>query len=281
MYFSFFPTVNSYPITIVSGDNTSQYSGKVSFGDIFRNISVVDIKKKHSFYYQTERIINSERPDQLSQRLYGTPNYFWTFFVINDHLRLGENLQWPLDENHLRRKLANDYCGKALISYKSRYILGFKPQIALLKDNTIILKQFEIGETIQGQQSGARGTLLLKNPMLGQLVVVPTTTQIQFKKGELILGLTSRSSLFIHDTIDYLDAPMFYVDENERECSHPNFIRMSDGANETQFTPVSAREHWFRVNDELSSIKVLHKSSLVKFDDAFRTLISSRQATTK
>lgn len=281
MYFSFFPSVNSYPITITSGDNTNQYSGMVSFGDIFRNISVVDIKKKHSFYYQTERIMNGERPDQLSQRLYGTPNYFWTFFIINDHLRLGENLQWPLDENHLRRKLANDYCGKSLISYKSRYILGFKPQVAFLKDNTNVLKRFEIGETIQGQQSGARGMLRLRNSNLGQLVVVPETTQVQFKKGELILGLTSGCSLFIHDTIEYQDAPMFYIDEDERECSHPNFIRMGDGANETQFTSVSAKEHWFRVNDELSSINVLQRSSLVKFDDAFRTLISSRQVTTK
>ena len=276
MYFSFFPKVHSYPITIVSGDNTRQYSGEISFSDIFRNISITNFKKKHKLFFQTERILNGERPDQLSQRLYGTPNYFWTFFVINDHLRLGETLQWPLDENYLRRKLANDYEGKALIAYKSRYILGFKPRLNFLKDNSAIFKKFIIGETIHGQKSGASGILKISKPNMGQLIVLPQTKQIDFAKNELILGLSSGSTLFIHDTIEYQDAPLFYKDGNERECTHPNFLYMQD-VNETMFTPISVKEHWFNMNEQLSTIRVLEKSSVLKFDENFRSLIATKQ----
>ena len=34
-------------------------------------------------FYETEEIIDGERPDLLSQRLYGTPDYHWTFLLLN------------------------------------------------------------------------------------------------------------------------------------------------------------------------------------------------------
>jgi len=277
MYFSFFPKINSFPVNIIKGDYTDEYSGNISFDDLYRNISIINFRSHHDYYFQKEQILNGERPDQLSTRLYGSPNYFWTFFIVNEHLRLGEALQWPLDENHLRRKIANDYEGKALISFKSRYILGFRPRIASLKDNSAIFKKFKIGETIIGQQSGAQGELRVVSVNTGQLVVLPSTEQVQFKSNEIISGQTSGCSLFVHDIIEYQDAPMYYIDENDRECSHPNFIFMGDpNLNETLYTPVSYKEHWFKVNEELSTIRVLNKSSLLKFEDTFRTLIRKR-----
>jgi hypothetical protein len=283
MYFSFFPKQHSYPVTIVKGDYTSQYSGELAFDDLFRNVALANFNaKKNSLYFQREQILNGERPDQVSMRLYGTPNYFWTFFIINEHLRLGENLQWPMDENHLRKKIANDYEGKALIAYKTRYILGFKPKLAFLKNNTVVLKSFQKGETIIGQSSGAHGELRVIRNDVGQLVVKLNTIDINFNKEEQVYGTTSGSSIFVHDIIEYQDAPMYYVDEEGRECSHPNFIQMHESnLNETMFTPISFKEHWFKTNEELSNIRVLQKSSLLKFEDSFRTLINKRRIITK
>ena len=34
--------------------------------------------------YRYFEISNGERPDIVSQRLYNTPNYHWTFFILND-----------------------------------------------------------------------------------------------------------------------------------------------------------------------------------------------------
>jgi hypothetical protein len=281
MYFSFFPNLHEYPVVITKGDYTEQYPGSISFSDLYRNVGLHNFKKQDEFYFNRERILNGERPDQLSKRLYGSTNYFWTFFIINDHLRLGEKLQWPLDENHLRRKIANDYAGKALISYKSRYILGFKPKLAFLKDNTLVNKPFVEGEIIMGQSSGAQGELRHQRNDLGQLVVIPST-EVQFEKEESVRGLTSNCVVFIHDIIEYQDSPMYYVDEEGREVSHPNFINMGDpDLNETLYTPISFREHWFKVNEELSTIRTLQRSSLLRFEDTFKTLINKRSVISK
>jgi hypothetical protein len=276
VYFSFFPNQTAYPLSIVKGDFTEQYDGEISFSDFFRNAALTKLDTKNNLYFYQERILNGERPDQLSTRLYGSPNYFWTFFIINPHLRLGESLQWPLEENLLREKLAFDYAGKALISFKARYIRGFKPQLSFIKDNQLVAKQFINGEIITGQRSGATGTLSLKRNEYGQLIVIPTS-EVSFEKGESIVGSTSGYSVFVHDTIEYVDAPMYYIDEEKRECSHPNFIYLGDpDLNETLYTPVSFKEHFFILNEELSKIKVLQKSSIHLFDSTYRSLIKKR-----
>jgi hypothetical protein len=275
MYFSFFPKVHTYPIQIVGQNNTKKFDSNISFDNIYKN-AAVDFNKKNEYYFLRERILNGERPDQLSARLYGSSNYFWTFFIINDHLRLGEQLQWPMDETQLRIKISNDYSGKALIAFKSRYIRGFWPRLSIIKDNSSIFKNFIIGETIVGLKSGARGTLVELRPNFGQIIIEPQTLQVDFSKTEKIQGETSGSSIFIHDVIEYSFAPMYYVDEEGREASHPNFITLNQTVNETLFTPVSFREHFFQINEELSNIRVLQKSSLLKFEDAFRTVINRK-----
>ncbi len=37
-------------------------------------------------YYDKVTVMEGERPDGLSQRLYGTPEYHWTFFLLNDNI---------------------------------------------------------------------------------------------------------------------------------------------------------------------------------------------------
>ena len=57
--------------------------------NIFRNVrplqNYVDNPSLYNFY----EIKNGERPDTVSQRLYGTPDFYWTFFVINEFLHDG------------------------------------------------------------------------------------------------------------------------------------------------------------------------------------------------
>ena len=52
--------------------------------DIFRSVralpAFLDDFNSYTFY----QIRNGERPDIVSQRLYGNQDYYWTFFIIND-----------------------------------------------------------------------------------------------------------------------------------------------------------------------------------------------------
>ena len=56
--------------------------------NIYRSVrplrEFIDNTSAYTFY----EVINGERPDIVSQRLYDNPNYYWTFFIINDILQI-------------------------------------------------------------------------------------------------------------------------------------------------------------------------------------------------
>ena len=60
------------------------------------------------YSYQKVDILNGERPDNLSQRLYGTPDYYWTFFIANDDLKSGLS-SWPKSDSELSQHTTNQF----------------------------------------------------------------------------------------------------------------------------------------------------------------------------
>ena len=52
-------------------------------------------------------VINGESPEVLSNRVYGTPFYNWTFFIANDIVNFYE--QWPKSSSQLSDYVSNKY----------------------------------------------------------------------------------------------------------------------------------------------------------------------------
>ena len=64
--------------------------------DVFRFAKVVNQKtiddiSLYTFYY----VPDGERPDHASVALYGTPDYYWTFFLVNPEMKNLYN-DWPM-----------------------------------------------------------------------------------------------------------------------------------------------------------------------------------------
>ena len=76
--------------------------------DYFRYVDVVDRLAQSTYAYSTTDILDSERPDTVSQRLYGTPDYYWTFFITNDSLKDGI-ISWPKGDSEIKNYIANQY----------------------------------------------------------------------------------------------------------------------------------------------------------------------------
>lgn len=69
--------------------------------DIYRYVDVVEKAAKNIMAYKYADVFDGERPDNLSQRLYGTPDYYWTFFLTNDFLKDGIGA-WPKSDSEVR-----------------------------------------------------------------------------------------------------------------------------------------------------------------------------------
>lgn len=106
-FFSQFPKVN-YDII---GD-----SSFVTLTDFTKNVDVNDellVDSAYTFY----DILDGERPDNVSYKLYGTTNYYWTFFILNNDMRKGLNFSWPLSSNQLEKMFEKEYDKYSVITF--------------------------------------------------------------------------------------------------------------------------------------------------------------------
>lgn len=96
-YFRNFPKVD-YRF----GDETTT----TQFQHLGTYVDIIDQVKEYSVYYQSYNIKNGERPEQLSYFLYGNDTHYWTFYLLNDHLRTNG---WPVRDADLFPKAKQYY----------------------------------------------------------------------------------------------------------------------------------------------------------------------------
>lgn len=96
---------NQFPKTQYSIENNAIQS---VITDYFRYVDVIDRLAQNTYAYSAVDILDSERPDTLSYRLYGTPDYYWTFFITNDSLKDGITA-WPKGDSEIKNYIANQY----------------------------------------------------------------------------------------------------------------------------------------------------------------------------
>ncbi len=252
--------------------------------NIFRSVRPIQNFIDNPSLYKFYRIQNGERPDIVSQKLYGTPDFYWTFFVVNEFLHDGYKV-WPMSQEQIYKYLETEYNGYA-VNTRISYI-----------DNEIqnsLAGSFEIGETITGETSGASGKLTKKNIDLNQLIIQDMTSNLSYHgrkyvNGEFsasnsnpfekISGSKSRDQVQSYDVWPYAEAPHHYYitdgDGVEREYTPGIFIddlEYTKTASELSY--VSNRQYIYNLNDERSKIRVINPNMIGEFIDTFERLIN-------
>jgi hypothetical protein len=95
----------------------------LSDGSIFRltdisRAAIINSNKiqDDSVLYTYYDIVDGERPDIVSHKLYGDSSFYWTFFIINDFLRDGYYSSWPLSYNDFTKMIEREYNNYSAIS---------------------------------------------------------------------------------------------------------------------------------------------------------------------
>ena len=120
-FFSQFPKV-PYSFDEFTPTINTQVIDMYRYVDVNRNITS-DLAA-----YLTYSIKDGERPDQVSHKLYKTPDHHWTFFIINEKLKGGLN-DWPKSYNQLE-----EYVNK---NYGSYSVLEFLPEQEFDENNNL------------------------------------------------------------------------------------------------------------------------------------------------
>jgi len=196
-YFSPFPKVDYF-----FGDNvrSDQFTNMAAF------VNVLDQIGDESTLYQYYNVRDGERPEVVSNNLYGTTDLYWSFFLMNDDLR---RFGWPLSYQSLEELLERDLPGSCLTFFGST--VG--AETGFVQHN--LVNKFPIGSTIFGTQSGATGVVYDRNLMLGQLYVRRTSVA-EFVRNEVVVdSITQSPNYSMTSRIVYAPAslaPRHYVD---------------------------------------------------------------------
>jgi len=294
-YFKYFPKVD-YRF----GNNEAA----VQFQDIGAYIEVVDRVKEFSIYYEAYNIQNGMRPDQVSLELYGTPNYYWTFYLLNESLRTNS---WPIRDADVYPKAKEYYphmafTTNAIVTLKTPIINKYPTvpgaeeiywvptgqEIQLCTD-----KNFVVGSWIYFRESKAVGKILKIDQDLG--LVTTDAVGIDFRVDEIVDSIDEESALKIqggdkdfdptfrraemdvHKVYDQWDSPHHYEDITTKDWVNPSinilppYAINQDSINTKQ--SVSYYQRLDETNNEQKVISVIRRSNINSIVGEFNRLM--------
>ena len=236
MYFKNLPRV-SYRF----GDNESPSL----FNNITAYVDIIDQVKQEVSFYEKYTILDGDRPDIVSQKLYGTPDYHWTFFFMNDGLR---ESGWPMPERELRALVKKRYPHRTVVT-ESNIASFFLP-----------------GVNVVGKTSGTTGKIVERNLDLGQLVIASDKneaglnnnfgTSEQIAAGDTAEEQAANIAISINESTQY-NSVLYYKNSNGDIVDIDPFNQSTSG-----LTPVTIMEDHINFNDKLKNIVVIKPSEI-------------------
>ena len=229
VYFQNFPTIQ---YDLYDDGHT------LEFVDIFRTVRPKASIKEDLLLYSKYTIQDGERPDHLSQKFYGSPDYYWTFFMVNENL-VNLHTDWPLSRKEFEQMIEQKYDG---------YVLTTDDDIS-----TSFIK----GETVQGLVSGATGTIESKDCNTNTIRVTNITGE--FRSDELLFGVDSEDTISITGQTEFYNATRHYVN-----VSGDIVDKDTVGA-----TEVTYYEYEKQLNDDKAEIRVIRPQYIIKVAKQF------------
>ena len=220
-------------------------ANRVPFQNLTSYVDLIDDIKDEVSLYETYYVRDGDRPDQLSLKFYNTTDFYWTFFLMNDHVRVQG---WPLSNYQLEKKVKED----------------FPNTIFTTRNNLTGI--FKVGETLTGNTSGASGSIIRRHLDLGQIVI---KGDISFSSGETMTssgGQSVTSTGFVRE----FNAVHHYEDANKKYIDIDPYSAIPSSV-----TAITNFERYIADNIKLKEIKVIKPSKINQISDNFRKLLSS------
>ncbi len=207
-----------------------------NFQDISAYVDIIDEVRKNSSFFADYYILENDRPDQVSQQIYGSPNYHWTFYIMNDHIR---KQGWPLSMVELEKKVHRDFPHKYIRTLDSLTGIFLENQRAF------------------GSISSGGGTIIRRHLDLG-LVIIDSDDHFQAKEKATHTayeGITS--SITVESTGFEYNAPRYYENGDGEYVDIDPAVRQG-----ALLTEVTNYDHYIRQNDKLKEIKVIRPDAI-------------------
>lgn len=227
------------------------------FRDLTQYVDIVDQVREGINFYEPYNIIEGERPDQVSQFLYDTPTYHWTFYMMNDNLRAHG---WPLTYKQMDDKLEVD----------------FPHQYIYVRAD--ISNVFLQNEYVTGVISGTRGKIIKRDIDHGIMVVDTFAYKNAgrshtFRQGEAI---TCTGQAGNTTTLTIAGTGNEYLATHHFEDADGNPVDIDPTApTPAVYNEVTITDRYHRINNSLKQIKVIKPANIIQIASAYKRALTS------
>ena len=244
---------NFRPVLYSFGD----FEGINFFNDLTQTVIPLNVVN-NSTSYNRYTILSGDRPDVLSYKLYGTVDYYWTFFFLNPHIK---ESGWPIPTYDLLDETKAKYPYRTIVT------------------NDDISKNFPVGQTVT-DSNGMTGTVIRKIPELGQLIVDNGEEINTTAFGKINENIGYRDTVEETDiTATILAESAQYNSIHHYENSNKEYVDLTlfDFNNPAaSLTPITYRERLELKNEELKSILVINPSLIEAVISEYKLLMRQR-----
>ena len=253
--------------------------------DIFRFVKADDRYLDDLSTYAFYQIQNGDRPDIVSNLLYGTPDYYWTFFVINEQLKTGLS-GWPMSTEQFEDYMTTEYDGIAIETYP---VIIRDGNGKITDHRNSLAERFQLNETVTGILSGATGIVKAIDVQKSQLIL--RDVDGVFQGNELVRGNTTLDEVTSYRVWDYRDAPHHYEDDDgntiysalhidEQYIYNANNVLVTasnpiqTGTSDSEVNIITNFEYETQLNEERANIRVIRSKLIYDFAKNYRDLIN-------
>lgn len=200
-------------------------------------VDIIDQVKHQVGFYRKYHMDTNERPDTLSYKLYDTPDYHWTFYLINDDIR---ESGWPFPE-YMAYEVA-----------KKR----FPNTCILTQELDKLITSFKIGDYVKFP-SGESLPIIARDLNVGQITLKGTLSRdntnkiavLQDNSATIFINRQVSEELGVHH---YADPDGKWVDIDPRE-------EPAEGLN-----PVTFYQYLRDYNEKLRVINIIKSDAIAR-----------------
>jgi hypothetical protein len=246
-YFSNFATV---------GYSFGNAEDAVAFNRLNQYVSVLQTTLDNITLFEKYTVISGERPDTLSYKLYGTTDHYWSFYLVNEHIR---ESGWAIP--------SYDLLDEAKARYPHRTITTNDD---ISTDNGSF-ERFPVGQVVTS--GNVSGTIIRKIPEMGQIIIDTGGTAIVDTR--LHYSPTEGNEIdvtIIAESAQY-DSVHHYEDA---DGVHQDLTLFDFGTVGASLIPVTYRDRLNARNDELKEIVIIKPSAIDSVATQFKQEMKKR-----
>ncbi len=215
----------------------------VRFQKLTKYVDLIDQYRDAIGTYLDYEIRDNERPDVLSYRLYGSPDYDWTFFLMNERLR---ETGWPMSMQDIYGGIAEEM----FPNYTAILTITTADSAATLAD------KYPIGQSVlvNGPKGVKTAVVTNKNLDLGE-ITLSADSDITLAVNLCYADGDSSNPLILKTTVYEYNGTHHYVNDSDEWI---DYFFSTDPVK----VPITNIEHLINENDETRSIRLIKKEAI-------------------